>query len=95
MNNLGQKIRELREKQNILLRQVAAQIEVDTALISKIERGERKASRQQVIEIAKYLNANEEDFLTLWLADKIETTIAEEPQVAYNAMKIASKNLEK
>jgi transcriptional regulator with XRE-family HTH domain len=94
MNNLGQKIRELREKQNILLRQVAAQIEVDTALISKIERGERKASRQQVIEIAKYLNASEEDLLTLWLADKIETTIAEEPQVAYNAMKIASKKLE-
>lgn len=94
MNNLGQKIRELREKQNILQRQVAARIEVDTALISKIERGERKASRQQLVEIAKYLNASEEDFLTLWLADKIETTIAEEPQVAYNALKIASKKLE-
>jgi len=94
MNNLGQKIRELREKQNLLLRQVAAQIEIDTALISKIERGERKASRQQVVLIAKYLNANEEELLTLWLADRIETTIAEEPKVAYNAIKIASKKFE-
>jgi len=93
VNHLGQKIRELREKQNLLLRQIAAQIEVDTALISKIERGERKASRQQVIEIAKYLKANEEELLTLWLADKIEATFVEEPKIAYQAMKIANKKL--
>ena len=95
MNHLGQKIRELREKQNLLLRQVAARLEVDTALISKIERGERKASKKQVIEIAKFLKENEEELLTLWLADKIENTIVEEPSVAYKAMKIANKNIRK
>ena len=95
MSHLGQKIRELREKQNLLLRQVAAHLEVDTALMSKIERGERKASRQQVIDIAKFLKANEEEFLTLWLADKIESAIVEEPKVAYQAMKIANRKLKK
>jgi len=95
VSNLGQKIRELREKQNLLLRQVAAHLEVDTALMSKIERGERKASRQQVVEIARFLKANEEELLTLWLADKIESTIVEEPKVAYQAMKIANKKLKK
>jgi len=95
VSHLGQKIRELREKQNLLLRQVAAQLEVDTALMSKIERGERNASKQQVIDIAKFLKANEEEFLTLWLADKIESTFIEKPKVAYQAMKIANKNLKK
>jgi transcriptional regulator with XRE-family HTH domain len=95
VSNLGQKIRELREEQNLLLRQVAAHLEVDTALMSKIERGERKASRQQVVEIARFLKANEEELLTLWLADKIESTIVEEPKVAYQAMKIANKKLKK
>jgi len=95
MNHLGQKIRELREKQNLLLRQLAASLEVDTALISKIERGERKASKQQVINIAKFLKANEEELLTLWLADKIELTIVEEPKIAYQAMKLANKKLKK
>ena len=95
VNHLGQKIRELRESQNLLLRQVAAELEVDTALMSKIERGERNASKQQVIEIAKYLKANEEELLTLWLADKIESTIVEEPTIAYQAMKIANKKLKK
>ena len=95
LNHLGQKIRELREKQNLLLRQVAAKLEVDTALMSKIERGERNASKQQVINIAKFLKANEEELLTLWLADKIESTIVEEPTIAYQAMKIANKKLKK
>lgn len=77
------------------MRQVAAELEVDTALMSKIERGDRNASKQQVIEIAKYLKANEEELLTLWLADKIESTIVEEPTIAYQAMKIANKKLKK
>lgn len=95
MNHFGQRIRILREKQNLLLRQIAAYLEVDTALISKIERGDRNASKQQVIKIAKYLKANEEELLTLWLADKIESTIVEEPTIAYQAMKIANKKLKK
>jgi len=95
VKHLGQRIRELREKQNLLLRQLAAHLEVDTALISKIERGERNASKQQVINIAKFLKVNEEELLTLWLADKIESTIVEEPKIAYQAMRIANKNLKK
>jgi len=95
VNHLGQKIRELRESQSLLLRQVAAHLEVDTALMSKIERGDRKASKQQVMNIAKFLKSNEEDLLTLWLADKIELTILQEPTVAYEAMKIANKKLKK
>lgn len=95
MNYLGQKIRELRESQNLLLRQVAAELEVDTVLMSKIERGDRNASRQQVLEFAKFLKTSEEDLLTLWLADKIESTIVEEPRIAYQAMKIANQKLKK
>jgi HTH-type transcriptional regulator, competence development regulator len=93
VSNFGKKIREYREKQNLLLRQVAAHLEVDTALMSKIERGERNASKQQVVEIARFLKANEEELLILWLADKIESTILEEPKVAYQAMKMVNKNL--
>jgi transcriptional regulator with XRE-family HTH domain len=93
MTHLGKRIRDIRERQNRLLRQVAAYLEVDTALMSKIERGDRKPSKQQVIKIAEFLKASEDELLTLWLADKIESTIVEEPKVAYQAMKIANKNL--
>jgi len=95
LNHLGQKIRELREKQNLLLRQVAAKLEVDTALMSKIERGERNASKQQVIAIAKFLKANEDELLTLWLTDKLESAVGDENHLASNALNILKKKLKK
>ncbi len=95
MKDLGQKIRELREKQNLLLRQVAAHLEVDTALMSKIERGDRNASKNQVIEIAKFLKANEDELLTLWLADKLENVVGDEKDLAPDALNILKKKLKK
>ncbi|MBK9383012.1 MAG: helix-turn-helix transcriptional regulator, partial [Chitinophagaceae bacterium] len=34
----GERIRELRTKQNMLLRQLASKLDVDTSIISKVER---------------------------------------------------------
>jgi transcriptional regulator with XRE-family HTH domain len=95
LKHLGQKLRELREKQNLLLRQVAAHLEVDTALMSKIERGERNASKQQVIDLAKFLKADEDELLTLWLADKLESAVGEENHLASDALKLAKKKFKK
>lgn len=95
MKHLGQKLRELREKQNLLLRQVAAHLEVDTALMSKIERGERNASKQQVVDIAKFLKADEDELLTLWLADKLESAVGEENHLASDALNLAKKKFKK
>ncbi|MBX2888441.1 MAG: helix-turn-helix transcriptional regulator [Ferruginibacter sp.] len=79
MNSLGEKIRAMRESKDILLRQVAAYLEIDTALISKIERGERRLTREQVIKLANYYNVTDEELLTLWLSDKLLDTIENEP----------------
>jgi transcriptional regulator with XRE-family HTH domain len=95
LNHLGKKIRELREKQNLLLRQVAAKLEVDTALMSKIERGERNASKQQVINIARFLKADQKELLTLWLADKLENAVGGESRLASDAMSLLKKKLKK
>lgn len=37
----GNKIRELRDEQGLLQRQLAAALEIDTPMFSKIERGDR------------------------------------------------------
>lgn len=71
MNKFGFKIRELRESKGLLLRQIAAYLESDTAFISKLERGERKAKRKQVISLASYFEVPVNDLLTLWLSDQI------------------------
>jgi len=53
LKSLGERLRQLREKKGLLLRQVAAAIEVDTAMISKFEKGERKPTREQLSNLAK------------------------------------------
>jgi transcriptional regulator with XRE-family HTH domain len=52
----GVKIRELRESQGLLQRQLAASLEIDTPMFSKIERGERKAKREQIEQLASLLH---------------------------------------
>lgn len=51
MNNVlfANKIRTLREQNGMLQRKVAAALDMDAGLYSKIERGERPAKREQVV----------------------------------------------
>ena len=93
MNNyFGQKIRTVRENKYMLLRQLAAFLEVDTALISKIEKGDRKANKMQIKKISKILEINEEELLTLWLADRIEKVISDDIVYASRALNLIKDN---
>lgn len=66
----GNKIKELRDEQGVLQRLLAALLEIDTPMFSKIERGDRKAKREHVVKLAEYFHQDEKEMLTLWLADK-------------------------
>lgn len=72
------KIRQLREDRKLLQRQLAAALEIDTPMYSKIKRGDRPAKRIQVIAIAKLLSTNENELLTLWLADQLIEVVENE-----------------
>jgi transcriptional regulator with XRE-family HTH domain len=88
----GERIRELRTKHNLLLRQLASMIDVDTSILSKIETGERRAKKEQVLRLAEILKADRQELLTLWLADQVYNMIKDE-EVADNALKSVSKKL--
>jgi transcriptional regulator with XRE-family HTH domain len=92
LNNLGQRIRETREKQHLLLRQVAAYLEVDTALISKAERGVRNLNREQVLKLSILLKTSEEELISLWLCDKIIGVVGDD-NYALQGMKKAFNKL--
>jgi transcriptional regulator with XRE-family HTH domain len=65
MNTIGEKIRIIRESKSLLLRQVAAYLEIDTDLISKIEKGERRIRIDKVVKLFKYYNVTDKELLTL------------------------------
>jgi len=74
----GNKIRTLREEKQIPQRQLAAALEIDTATYCKIEKGDRRAKREQVITLADLLEVDSKELIRLWSADKVYDIIAEE-----------------
>lgn len=94
MKEFGATIRELREKKGLLLRQMAAELDIDTALLSKVERGERSIRKEQVIRIATIVGADKKDLLVLWLAAKINDVIKGE-DYASEALSISLKERKK
>ena len=92
MNNLGNTLRELREGNQLPLRTVAAYLDIDQAILSRIERGQRKASRKQVVMLSKYFNVDENDLLVAWLSDKVIYEITDE-EMAMEALKVAEKQV--
>ena len=89
---LGNKIRSLRDEQGILQRQVAAYLEIDTPMF-KIERGDRRAKRSQVIQMATYFKVDEKEMLTLWLADKVLDALEDEDELKLTAIETAKSKL--
>jgi transcriptional regulator with XRE-family HTH domain len=89
---IGNKIRELREENNILLRQLAAQLDMDTAMLSKMERGDRFFKKEDILALSEIFNQNSKDLLVLWLADKITQTISSE-EYQKEALELALKTL--
>lgn len=93
VNNFGERIKQLREKKGLLQREIANQLSIDTPMLSKIERGERHAKKEQVIILSKVFNAPEKELLSLWLGDKVYDIVKDE-EVAFQALKVAEDSVE-
>ena len=92
MDNLGETIRKLREGMELPLRTVAAFLDIDQAILSKIERGQRNANREQVVKLAAYFKVKESDLLIAWLSDKLVKEVADET-LALQALQVAEEKI--
>lgn len=79
MKTFANKLKELRLNKELLLRQVAAAIEVDTSMVSKFESGERFPTREQIEKLATFFKVPEEDFLVEAFSDKLSYDLGEDP----------------
>lgn len=94
MNHFGERIRDIRLSKNIRQRQIAAVLETDTAFVSKLEKGKKQPKREQVIKLANLLQIDQEELLSLWLADKVYEVVKDE-NMADKALKTVSINIKK
>lgn len=88
-----EKIKELRILDRIPQRQIVAALDIDTATYCKIEKGERRAKKEQVAILSKMFHVEMKDLLTLWFADKVTDMVSDEHVVASEVLSMASENL--
>lgn len=92
MKTIGQIIRANREKHGLLLRQLAAKLDIDTAILSKIERSVRKPNREQIIKIAEIFGLDKDEILIQFLSERIAYEIADE-DVALQSLLLAEEKV--
>ena len=76
----GNRIKTIREEKQIPQRQLASALEIDTATYCKIEKGDRRAKREQVFILSELLEVDSKELIRLWSADKVYDIIADEDE---------------
>ena len=93
METVGQIIRAKRETLGLLLRQVSAYADIDQAILSKIERNERKPTKELILKIAEILQLDKQELLVQFMSDKIAYEISDE-DCASRVLKVAEEKIE-
>lgn len=88
-----ERIKELRMQNRLPQRKLAAALEIDTATYCKIEKGERKAKKEQIAILSELFHMDTNELLTLWLADKVTDLVSDDRRIAPEALSIAARNL--
>jgi len=87
---IGEKLRHIREESELPLRKVAALLDIDVAILSKMERGERKITKEIVLKLADIYDYNADELLVSFLSDKILYEIQDE-DLGIEALKVAEE----
>lgn len=90
---LGEKLKELRESKGLLQRQIAAELEVDTAYISKMENNEKPVSLSNLKALEIFYNLPEGELMPFLLAEKITQILNKSPW-SNQALNLVLKSLQ-
>jgi HTH-type transcriptional regulator, competence development regulator len=95
MNNkvrFGDLIKQLRITRELPLREVAAILDIDTSTLSKIEKGERNASRKMVKTLSVFFKQNYEEMLVTYLSDKVAYELVDD-SCSSKVLKVAEEKI--
>jgi len=88
----GEYIRQLREEKNLPLRKVAAELDIDTSTLSKIEKNERNTNEQIMEKLAGIFQLDISDLKVRYLSDKISYQLLDEED-GIEILKVAEQKI--
>jgi len=93
MKSFGENLREMREARGLLLREVAAKLDVDPSFLSRVESGNKRPSRDQVVQLASILHEDKDKLLILYLGERVVYELKDEENLAIEAILVAEKRI--
>jgi len=90
---LGEKLRKLRLEKKMPLRKVAALIDIDVAILSKMERGERKMTKPVLEKLAELYHHDPDELMVLYLSEKVLYELENE-SLALPALRAAEEQVQ-
>lgn len=89
----GETVKKLREEQNLPLRKVAEALKIDTSMLGKIEKDNRKPTKQLIEKFAKFFKVSDKDLLITFLSDSVAYQIMGEEDLSSEVLKVAEKKV--
>lgn len=89
---LGQKIRELRERNQMLQRELASKLEVGDGYLSKIERDQKILKREHLKTLSVIFKCPLKELEALWIATKIYDIVKYE-ETGLEALRVAEEQI--
>jgi len=93
MKLFGETIKDLRVKGELPLRKVAAFLDLDTSVLSKIERGERLPGKETVIKAAEFFSLDKKELLANFYGEQVAKIIFREENCG-EILEAAKNNVE-
>jgi len=92
MKSLGELLKEKRQESGLILRKVAAIVDIDQSLISKFEKNERIPTKQQITRLANFYKIELKELLIKWYSQKIYDVL-EDQEDAIQILKVAEARI--
>ena len=89
----GETIKKLREEKQLPLREVAEALKIDTSMLGKIEKNNRKPTKQLIGKFAQYFNVSDKDLLIAFISDTVVYQLMDEEDFASEVLKLAEKKV--
>lgn len=92
MNSFGENLRNRRKELGMPLRKVAAELDIDTSILSKVERNGRNATKEMLPILSKVLEIDLKDLEVKFIGEQIKSQFGDMKNLK-EALKIAIRNI--
>ena len=90
----GDTVKKLREEKKLPLREVAEALDIDTSMLGKIEKNNRKPTKQLIEKFSNYFNVSDKDLLIAFVSDLVVFQVMEEEDFSNEVFKVAEEKVE-